>query len=116
MFSSAITGFFAQEGGHAAELAAESAEAAPATAAEPLFLLFGVPVTNSIFTAWLVIILLVLFAWWTTRKMKSTPSGMQNVWEMIIELWIGVIERTMGPRRGRRFLPVILTVFFFIIS
>ena len=32
-------------------------------------------------------------------------------WELVIEMWIGVSERTMGRVRGRRFLPLVVTAF-----
>jgi F-type H+-transporting ATPase subunit a len=109
----------AQEAGHAAETAGQAAEAgaaAPQPPAEVLFTVFGtVPITNSIFTAWCVIAILVLFAFFSTRNMKEIPSGVQNFWELIVELWVGVTEQTMGPRRGRRFMPLVATAFLFIL-
>src|SRR5438477_12013523 len=107
-----IIGFFAQE---SAPHAAQPAEAAPQPPAELLFSIFGVPVTNSIFTAWVVIAILVLFAFFSTRNMREIPSGVQNFWEMIVELWSGVAEQTMGRRRGRRFMPLVATAFLFIL-
>lgn len=101
----------------AAPAAAESAIHVPKPPADLIFYLFGVtalPVTNTIFTAWFVIAILVLFAFFSTRTMRLVPSGFQNFWELVIELWIGVIDRTMG-RRGRRFLPLIATAFLFIL-
>jgi F-type H+-transporting ATPase subunit a len=86
----------------------------PQPPAEVIFDLFGVPVTNSIFTAWCVIALLVLFAFFSTRNMRMVPSGLQNFWELVVELWIGVVEQSMG-RRGRRFIPLIATAFLFIL-
>src|SRR5439155_6121243 len=91
------------------------AEATPQPPAELLFSIFGVPVTNSIMTAWVVIAILVLFAFFSTRNMKLMPSGFQNFWELIIELWVGISEQTMGRRRGRRFMPLIATAFLFIL-
>jgi F-type H+-transporting ATPase subunit a len=105
-------GFFAQE--HAGT-AAESASHTPQPPAELLFDIFGLPVTNGIFTAWIVIAILVLFAFFSTRKMREIPSGFQNFWELIVELWIGISEQTMGRRRGRRFMPLIATAFLFIL-
>jgi len=108
-----VTGFFAQEG---AQHAAQAAEATPQPPAELLFDLFGVlPVTNSIFTAWVVMAILVLFAYLSVRNMKLLPSGMQNFWELIVELWVGISEQTMGRRRGRRFMPLVATAFLFIL-
>jgi F-type H+-transporting ATPase subunit a len=95
---------------------ATSSSAAPQPPAEHLFTLFGVlPVTNSIFTAWVVILILVLFVYFSTRNMRLIPSGVQNFWELIVELWVGVSEQTMGRRRGRRFMPLVATSFLFIL-
>jgi F-type H+-transporting ATPase subunit a len=105
-------GFFAQE--HGGE-AAEAATAAPQPPAELLFHLFGLPVTNTILTAWVVIAIIVVFAYVSTRTMHLMPRGAQNFWELIIELWVGVTEQTMGRRRGRRFMPLIATAFLFIV-
>src|SRR5579859_1238937 len=102
-----IGGMFAQ--------ATQNASATPQPPAEVLFHIVGIPVTNSIFTAWVVIAILVLFAYFSTRNMKSIPSGAQNFWELIIELWVGVTEQTMGRRRGRRFMPLVVTAFLFIL-
>ena len=105
----ASPGVFAQTGAEA------TATAAPQPPAEVLFHIFGVPVTNSIFTAWIVIAILVLFAYFSTRNMKLLPSGAQNFWELVVELWVGVSEQTMGPRRARRFMPLVATAFLFIL-
>jgi F-type H+-transporting ATPase subunit a len=106
------SGFFAQQTG---EGAAQAASATPQPPAEVIFHLFGIPVTNSIFTAWVVIAILVLFAYFSTRNMKTIPAGAQNFWELIVELWVGVSDQTMGPRRGRRFMPLVATAFLFIL-
>jgi F-type H+-transporting ATPase subunit a len=111
-----IGGFFTTAFAQAtAPRAAGSASATPQPPAEVLFHIAGVPVTNSIFTAWVVIAILVLFAYFSTRNMRSNPTGAQNFWELIIELWVGVTEQTMGRRRGRRFMPLVATAFLFIL-
>src|SRR5207237_10016132 len=105
--------------GRPALLAQTGAEAttssAPQPPAEVIFHIAGLPVTNSIFTAWVVIAILVLFAYFSTRSMKTIPSGAQNFWELIVELWVGVSEQTMGRRRARRFMPLVATAFLFIL-
>jgi F-type H+-transporting ATPase subunit a len=114
-----IGAFFAQatapHGQEAAHHAAESASETPQPPAELLFHIVGIPVTNSILTAWIVIAILVLFAYFSTRNMRSNPTGAQNFWELIIELWVGISEQTMGRRRGRRFMPLVVTAFLFIL-
>src|SRR5919201_4226891 len=105
----ASSGLFAQTGAEA------SSTSAPQPPAELLFHVFGLPVTNSLLTAWIVIAILVLFAYFSTRNMKLIPAGAQNFWELVVELWVGVSEQTMGPRRARRFMPLVATAFLFIL-
>jgi F-type H+-transporting ATPase subunit a len=88
---------------------------APQPPAEVLLHIGNVAVTNTIFTAWIVILILVLFAYFSVRRMREIPSGAQNFWELVVELWVGVTERTMGHRRGRRFMPLVATAFLFIL-
>jgi F-type H+-transporting ATPase subunit a len=112
---SGVLGFFAQE--QVQERIAERAAntEAPSPPPEMLFAIGPLDVTNTILTSWIVIIILVLFAYFSTRKMEVMPRGLQNFWELIIELWVGVSENTMGRRRGRRFLPLVATAFLFIL-
>jgi F-type H+-transporting ATPase subunit a len=98
-----------------AQTAGEASSSSPQPPAEVLFSIFGLNVTNSIFTAWVVIAILVLFCYFSTRNMKTIPSGAQNFWELIVELWVGVSEQTMGRRRARRFMPLVATAFLFIL-
>jgi len=111
-------GFLAQEAGEHGSEAAEAAEHTPSPPPEVLFYLGGLPalpVTNTLLTAWIVIIILVVVAFLTTRKLAWLPSGVQNMWELLIELWMGISNNTMGPRRTRRFMPLIVTAFLFIL-
>jgi F-type H+-transporting ATPase subunit a len=93
----------------------QSSQAAPSPQPELVFYLFGLPVTNTIFTAWVVIILLALFVFFSLRNLREIPSGWQGVWEMIVELWEGVADRTMGHWRGRRLMPLVATAFIYIL-
>lgn len=95
--------------------ATTQASSTPSPPAELLFSIGPIPVTNSIFTAWIVIIILVLFAHFSVRNRRWIPSGAQNFWELIVELWVGVSEQTMGRRRARRFMPLVASSFLFIL-
>lgn len=86
----------------------------PQPPSEIVFNIGPLPIYNTVFTAWFVIAIMVLFAYFSTRHMKELPTGVQNFWEMIVELWVGLVEQSMG-RRGRRFLVLIATVFLFIL-
>ncbi len=81
----------------------------------PVFFHIGpLEISEHIFSAWVAMAVLLLFSWAATRKMQLIPSGVQNLAETIIEAWVGIIEQTAGPK-GRRFLPVVVTAFLFIL-
>lgn len=79
-----------------------------------LFSIGPLPVTNTIFSAWITMAVLVLGSILATRRMKLVPAGFQNLVEYAIELLLGICESTAG-RRGRQFLPVVATGFLFIL-
>ncbi len=81
-----------------------------------LFYLGPLPVTNTIFSAWITMAALVGASFAATRRMRLIPSGFQNLVEYIVELLLHVCESTAGPRRGRQFLPIVGTAFLFILA
>lgn len=97
---------------------ADAVTASVAVQPEVLFELefgsFTFPVSNTLFTTWLVMLLILLFAFFATRKMELVPSGLQNVMELIVEMWDGLGHNVAGAR-GRKFLPIVLTIFIFVL-
>lgn len=87
---------------------------APQPPPEVVFCIGQIPVQNTVVTGWLVIVLLAGFAFLSTRGLKESPGGLQNFWELIVELWTGLVEQSMG-HYGRNFLPLIGTAFLFIL-
>lgn len=85
-------------------------------AAEKVFTLFGfLPVTNSLLTTWLVMIVLITIAFFTTRKMRKVPQGMQNAFEAIVEGFMDLIEGVTNDRkRAKEFFVYAFTIFLFI--
>jgi F-type H+-transporting ATPase subunit a len=72
-------------------------------------------VSYHIFSAWVVMAVLVIVSILATRNMKMVPTGLQNVVEVVIEGLLGIIEQTAGPK-GRSFAPVVMTTFLFILA
>ena len=84
--------------------------------AEPLLKhsLFGIwNLTNSILVTWIVIILLTIVSFYGTRNLKETPGRFQCLLESIIEYFVGLAE-DIGGKNGRKFLPLILTIFIYL--
>ncbi|MGE5619380.1 MAG: F0F1 ATP synthase subunit A [Sphingomonadaceae bacterium] len=82
--------------------------------ATTLFFIGPVPVTNTIFSAWITMGVLVLGSILATRRMRLVPTGFQNLVEYVVELLLALCESTAG-RRGRQFLPFVATAFLFIL-
>jgi F-type H+-transporting ATPase subunit a len=83
---------------------------------QEVFNILGWPITNTILAAWLSIIVLVLFGYLATRRLKAIPSGLQAVVEFIIDSLLKFCQNIAGEENGRRFLPLIATIFLFIIT
>ncbi|MCC6176331.1 MAG: F0F1 ATP synthase subunit A [Chloroflexi bacterium] len=81
---------------------------------QTFFHLGPIPVSASIFSAWIVIAIMLLFVWGTTRSMRLVPGRWQNLGEILVQSLNGVIEQTAG-RRGRTFAPVVFASFMFIL-
>jgi F-type H+-transporting ATPase subunit a len=75
----------------------------------------GFPITNTVLTSWIVIVLLSLLCYFGTRRMELVPRGLQNFVEMIVEAFYNLVVTTAGEKHGRRFFPVVATIFFFVL-
>jgi len=86
-------------------------------AAEKIFSVFGIPISNTVFTAWVAVFLLVFFSYLATRRMQKIPDGMQNFFEWAIESLFGLVESFFGDRKQTfKFFPLVATFFFFILA
>jgi F-type H+-transporting ATPase subunit a len=83
--------------------------------AEKLWSLGAFDITNTLFTAWVVVGLLIVVAYLSTRDLKLIPSRWQNAVESVIELLYTLVVNTVGEKQGRRFFPVIATIFLYIV-
>jgi len=81
---------------------------------ETIFHLFGFPITNSIIGAWLTIIVLVGFSYVITRRMRVVPGRLQSAFEFLLGWLYNLCQRVAGEEYGRRFFPVVATIFLFV--
>lgn len=91
-----------------------AAEAIP-QAAPALFTILGLPVTNSMVCTWIVAALIFVIVRATTWKLKEIPTGGQNVMEMLVESWEGLMGNILEPKVKRWVFPWATTFFIFII-
>jgi len=83
--------------------------------AEEIFHIGGFAVTNTLIASWITIIVLVALAWAVTHRIKLIPSRLQNLLEFTIEWLLNFCVDVAGEKNGRRFFPVITTIFLFVI-
>jgi F-type H+-transporting ATPase subunit a len=86
----------------------------PPVKPEILFNLGPFPVTNSILTSWVAALILLIAGLLVGFNFKRLPSGLQHIFEMVYELFDNMAQDAMG-KIGRKFVPLVLTFFLFII-
>lgn len=84
-------------------------------AAETLFEIGPVAVTNSMITMFMVMAAILIVFTLIARKAQAVPGRGQGVIELIIEFLLGLVEGTAGRRVGRRIFPLIAGIFIFIL-
>lgn len=87
----------------------------PELPSEDIFNIAGFSIRNTMVTAWISIVLIVLFSYFGFRRMKSIPSGLQSVVEYIFGSLLNFCVGVAGEKDGRRFFPVVATIFIFVI-
>ncbi|MEE8369995.1 MAG: F0F1 ATP synthase subunit A [Dehalococcoidia bacterium] len=77
---------------------------------------FGpINVTNTMMTSWIVVIIMVAVVYLGTRRRDLVPRGFQNVFEAVLEAFYNFVVSVAGEKNGRRFFPVVATIFFFVL-
>ena len=86
-----------------------------AVAPEHIFDIGPLAVTNTMFTSWIVVILMSLIAFFAGRRMSLVPSGFSGVVEAVIAGFYGIVENAVGEKQARKFFWVVATIFFYIL-
>jgi F-type H+-transporting ATPase subunit a len=105
-----------QIGVMAVAAAEEAGEHGGGGLASPVFFHLGpLEISEHIFSAWIIMAVLVILSILATRNMQLVPKGLQNFMEVVVEQLMGLIEQTAGSK-GRAFAPVVMTAFLFILA
>jgi F-type H+-transporting ATPase subunit a len=96
--------------------------AIPPLAAEPIFQIGHLPVTNSYINSSITVLLfaiLAIFVYFGMKKYYSkniAPKGLLNFIEMLFETMYGYFDQVTGDRKKTiKFLPIVGSFFFFIL-
>jgi F0F1-type ATP synthase membrane subunit a len=72
-------------------------------------------ISNTLLASWITIIVVVALSFAATRKMRIIPRRLQGLFETALEMLLNFVESVAGHKNGRRFFPVIATIFIFVI-
>jgi len=86
-------------------------------AAEKLGTLWGLPITNTILTAWVVSILLIIASYLIGKNPQLIPTKVQVAFEWLFETVFNFVEESLGTHSmAKRFFPLIATIFLFVLT
>ena len=80
----------------------------------PPFLDFNI--TNTMVATWITILMLLVVSLLVRRRLEEVPRGLQNLIEVIIEFFLDLTESVAGAEKARRFFPLVMTIFLFIVT
>lgn len=85
-------------------------------AAEKLFEIAGFPITNTLLTSWIAVAILALAGFFIYQKISLVPSFLQNVVEIVVDKFLGVMEGLFGSRpTAEKYFPIVVTIFLFVL-
>ncbi len=76
------------------------------------------PVTNTLLCTWLIILGLLVLVFGFIRNKRHqqlVPTGFQNFMEWAVESLQNLVESVSGKVKGRKFFPLVATLFVFIL-
>ncbi|MDP3486650.1 MAG: F0F1 ATP synthase subunit A [Bacillota bacterium] len=77
-----------------------------------LFHLFGIPIPDFVVVIWSAMAVVLVFAFFATRRLQTVPKGAQNVAELMMGFFEDMLKDMMGEP-GLMFFPLIATIGIF---
>ncbi|MCL4365797.1 F0F1 ATP synthase subunit A, partial [Patescibacteria group bacterium] len=72
------------------------------------------PITNTLLVSWITMAVLIITSFLATWKIKLIPSGLQNLFEVLIDFIYTTVEDLAG-NKAKVFFPIVATFFLFIL-
>lgn len=84
--------------------------------AEPIAHIGHFEITNSLFTTWLVVLVVIIISLAIKLKIKQIPKGFQNFFEYVIEGAMSLADQVTGDKKiTQKVFPLAFTIFLFIL-
>ena len=78
-----------------------------------VFTVFGLPIKESVVVTWIVMAVLISLALILRRRLELRPGKAQNIAELLVEGFSGIVKSTMGEK-NIGFVPYMGTLFLLI--
>ncbi len=105
-----------QEQGVANTAYSENATHEPTIFAEKIFDFHGFPITNSLLTSWLTVLVIFILSVALRLKMKKVPGKMQHVFEVVVNGAMSLVDQVTNNRKiTEKIFPLVFTIFFFVL-
>lgn len=77
----------------------------------------NMPITSTLLTSWLVMLLLIVGAFLLNRSLKTIPGKSQSIIELTIGgLYNYVVETLESEKLAKKYFPVLITIFIFLLT
>jgi F-type H+-transporting ATPase subunit a len=84
--------------------------------AEPIFHIGNFQITNSLLTSWVAVLVIFVFALAIRLKLKKIPGKVQNVFEVIFEGALSLVDQVTNDRKiSKKIFPLVFSLFVFIL-
>jgi len=84
--------------------------------AEPIFHIGKFQITNSFLTSWLAVLVIFFLALAIRLKLKKIPGKLQNVFEVILEGALSLVDQVTNDRKiSQKIFPLVFSLFIFIL-
>lgn len=88
-----------------------------ALAPEHLGTLWGLPITNSLVTSWVVLVILGVVTFLIYKNISLVPSRLQLLIEALFEYIYDFVAETLESRElARKYFPLLVTIFLFVFT
>jgi len=85
-------------------------------AAEPIFHIGSFPVTNTILMTFCISLIIIIASYILKSRISLIPRGFQNVAETVLEALLNLVDSvTQDRRQSKKFFPIVVTIFIFVI-
>ena len=71
---------------------------------------------DTLITMWITMLLLIILAFITTRKLEMVPTKLQLVGESVIKYFNDIAKASMGNDNAQKHIAILLTLFLFILT